>query len=111
MIGGNTEATFQIKVGTTTNEIGQKVSMWQDVQKVTGYLDLSAGDSKYTSFNAKLQESTHIFVSDYVRLDTSINAENSRVIVEGARYDVMMIDDPMGLHKQLEIYLKYTGGQ
>lgn len=111
MIGGNTIATFQIKSGTTTNKIGQRVTKWQNVQKITGFLDLTGGDSKYTTFNAKLQESTHIFISDYVSLDSSIKAENSRVIIDSGRYDVMLIDDPMGLHRQLEIYLKYTGGQ
>lgn len=111
MIGGNTTALFQIKSVTTTNEIGQKVTKWQDIQSVTGFLDLAGGDSKYTTFNAKVQESTHIFISDYVQLDASIKTENSRVIVDGSRYDVMLIDDPMELHQQLEIYLKYTGGQ
>ena len=37
---------------------------------------------------------------------------NSRVVDEdGLIYDVMLIDDPMKMHKQLEIYLKYAGGQ
>lgn len=111
MIGGNTTALFQIKLGTTTNEIGQKIIEWKDIQSITGFLDLSGGDSEYTTFNAKLQESTHIFISDYVCLDASIKAENSRMLIDGIRYDVLLIDDPMGLHKQLEIYLKYTGGQ
>lgn len=111
MIGGNTTALFQIKSVTATNEIGQKIIEWKDIQSITGFLDLSGGDSEYTTFNAKLQESTHIFISDYVRLDASIKAENSRMLIDGGRYDVLMIDDPMGLHKQLEIYLKYTGGQ
>ena len=110
MIGGNTQGTFQIST-VTTNEIGESTKAWVDVQTITGWLDYQAGDSKYTTYNAKLQESTHIFVADYVKLDASISAENSRMVVEGGRYDVMLIDDPMGLHKQLEIYLKYTGGQ
>lgn len=110
MIGGNTKAILQVST-TTKNEIGEKVHEWQDAVTITGFLDLSSGDSKYTTYNAKIQESTHIFVSDYVALDASIKAENSRLIVNGGRYDVMLIDDPMGLHKQLEIYLKYTGGQ
>jgi head-tail adaptor len=110
MIGGNTQGTFQIST-VEANEIGEKVKAWADVQTITGWLDLQAGDSKYTTYNAKMQESTHIFVADYVPLDASISAENSRMVVEGGRYDVMLIDDPMGLHKQLEIYLKYTGGQ
>ena len=72
---------------------------------------MSGGDSKYTTYNAKIQESTHVFVADYVALDSRIKAENSRLIVNGNIYDVMLIDDPMELHQQLEIYLKYTGGQ
>lgn len=111
MIGGNTTATIQIKTGTGKNEIGQTVTIWQDAQKIVGFLDLSGGDSKYTTYNAKVQESTHIFVSDYVELNASIKSENSRMIVDGLGYDVLLIDDPMGLHKQFEIYLKYTGGQ
>lgn len=110
MIGGNTQGILQINT-TTTNEIGEPVKAWVDVQEITGWLDYQAGDSKYTTYNAKMQESTHIFVADYVRLDASISAENSRMVVDGGRYDVMLIDDPMGLHKQLEIYLKFTGGQ
>lgn len=110
MIGGNTTATIQVNTGEGYNAIGEQESTWTDVQTVTGWLDLSSGDSKYTTFNAKVQESTHIFITDYTALDASITAENSRLIVNGAMYDVMLIDDPMGLHKQLEIYLKYTGG-
>ena len=110
MIGGNTTATIQI-LAATKNEIGETVEDWETVQEVLGFLDLSAGDSKYTSYNAKIQESTHIFIADYKELDTSIRAENSRIIVNDSVYDVMLIDDPMNLHKQLEIYLKYTGGQ
>ena len=110
MIGGNTTAIIQVST-TTKNEIGESVKAWTDVQSIKGWLDLSAGDSKYTTYNAKIQESTHIFIADYVALDASINAENSRMIVNGGRYDVMLIDDPMGMHKQLEIYLKFTGGQ
>ena len=108
MIGGNTTAEIQVST-TTMNAIGEAVQEWETVQSITGWLDLSSGDSKYTTFNAKVQESTHIFIADYVALDAK--AENSRLVVNGERYDVMLIDDPMGMHKQLEIYLKYTGGQ
>ena len=40
-----------------------------------------------------------------------IKAENSRIVdEEGKVYDIKLIDDPMGMHEQLEIYLSYTGG-
>lgn len=110
MIGGNIQGLIQIST-TEKNEIGEAVKSWADVQTITGWLDLSSGDSKYTTYNAKIQESTHVFVADYVQLDSRITAENSRMVIGGKRYDVMLIDDPMEMHKQLEIYLKYTGGQ
>ena len=74
-------------------------------------LDLTGGDSKYSTFNAKIQESTHIFICDYIELDARIEAENSRLSVDGKVFDILLIDDPMNLHQHLEIYLKYTGGQ
>ena len=110
MIGGNTVAEIKVR-STTKNEIGATTQAWTTVQSITGWLDLSSGDSRYSSFNAKVQESTHVFVADYVQLNAQIKAENSRLVVNGDVYDVMLIDDPMGLHYQLEIYLKYTGGQ
>lgn len=110
MIGGNTIAELQIS-STAKNEIGEAVKSWEDVDEITGFLDLQSGDSGYQNFNAKIQESTHVFVSDWKQLSASVKAENSRMIVNGQAYDVMLIDDPMGLHKQLEIYLKFTGGQ
>lgn len=110
MIGGNIEGTFQIST-TNKNEIGEAVKSWADVQLITGWLDLQSGDSKYNTYNAKLQESTHVFVADYVELDSRITAENSRMVIGGKVYDVLLIDDPMELHKQLEISLKFTGGQ
>ena len=108
-IGGNLTAALQIYV-TTKNAIGEQVKAWQTVQSVTGWLDLSAGDSKYT-FSAKIQESTHIFVADYVSIDPRIKPENARAVIGGKVYDVLIIDDPMEMHEQMEIYLKYTGGQ
>lgn len=109
-IGGNLKATFQIQV-TTKNNIGESVKAWEDAQTIKGWLDLASGNSNYTTYAAKIQESTHIFIADYVPLDSRIKAENSRVIINSKHYDVMLIDNPMELNEQLEIYLKYTGGQ
>ena len=110
MIGGNINAIIKTR-STTKNEIGGTSKSWVTAQTIRGWLDLSGGDSKYTSFNAKVQESTHIFIADFTILNSSIKAENSRMVIEGKEYDVLLIDDPMEMHKQLEIYLKYTGGQ
>lgn len=110
MIGGNLTGQLQLKSGTEKNAIGEVVPAWTTIHNLTGFLDLSAGDSKRVTYDAKIQESTHIFICDYVALDSRIKAENSRMIVNGKKYDVMLIDNPMELNKHLEIYLKYTGG-
>jgi hypothetical protein len=111
-IGGNLAATIQVPT-VTKNAIGEHETTWKNVQTIKGWLDLSGGNSGYTTYSAKIQESTHIFIADYVQLDSRIHAENSRAIINGKRYDVMLIDSPMemGSGSQLEIYLKFTGGQ
>ena len=111
-IGGNTKGIIQIRE-TTTNEIGEQPPVWTDAQTLTGWLDLHSGDSRRTTYHAKVQESTHLFICDYTELDSRVKAENTRMLIDGQRYDVTLIDNPMGMKtgSQLEIFLKYTGGQ
>ena len=110
MIGGNISAIIQVHT-TAINEIGETVKAWADVQTLTGWLDYASGDSKYIPYRTKMQDSTHVFVCDYVALDGRITEENSRIVIAGKVYDIMLLDNPMELCKQWEIYLKYTGGQ
>ena len=113
MIGGNT--TLYLQTNTTTkNKIGEPVEEWNTVQSIKGFIDMVSADSNSTTFNAKIVEATDVFIADYKPIDTSINPENPdnvRAVVDERIYDVKYIDDPMKLHKQLEIYLKFTGGQ
>ncbi|WP_407399690.1 head-tail adaptor protein [Treponema sp.] len=109
-IGGNLTAKIQVR-SATKNEIGEQVKTWTDIQNVKGFLDLSGGESKYTSYDSKIQESTHVWIMDYVALNASINTENSRMVINNQYYDIVLIDNPMELNAQIEIYLKYTGGQ
>lgn len=112
-IGGNKQMQLQVK-SIARNDIGEQIEKWETIQQVTGWLDFQSGDGKYTTYNtynAKIQESTHVFVADYVRLADGITAETARAVIDGKRYDIMLIDNPMEMGLQLEIYLKYTGGQ
>lgn len=111
-IGGNIEGIIQIST-TERNDIGEQVKTWKTAQTIRGWLDLATGNSGYTAFYAKVQESTHVFMADYVALDPRIEAENSRMLVNGKVYDIMLIDNPMEMkgRSQWEIYLKYTGGR
>ena len=111
-IGGNIKAIIQICT-TKKNEIFEDVQTWVDVQTIKGWIELSSGEARYATYHAKIQESTHIFIADYVSLDSRITAETSRMVINGKRYDVLLIDNPMelGSGSQLEFYLKFTGGQ
>lgn len=111
-IGGNTQAVIQVRT-VTKNAIGEQAVTWQDVKTLKGWLDLASGNSGYQTYNAKIQESTHYFICDYVPLDDSITAENARMFIKGKAYDILLLDNPMemGTGSQWEIYLKYTGGQ
>ena len=110
MIGGNVTATIQAYKDVTRNAIGEAVPNWQNVQTLRGWLDLSSGQAGYNTYNAKIQESTHIFLCDYVPMHKDITAESARMLINGKVYDILLIDNPMSMNQHFEIFLKYTGG-
>lgn len=110
-IGGNIKLIFQVKKETGKDKIGTPVLEWADVQTLKGWLDFMAGGARYGQYNAKIEDSTHIFLSDFEPLDKRIKAETARAIINGEIYDIKLIDNPMQMNKHYEIYLKYTGGQ
>lgn len=137
MISGNTSALIQVKDSGTFNAIGERSHTWADVTSLHGWLDLSTGESNYLN-NAKMQDSTHIFIADFSSLKgvskkwvwnplnltsgviqqdseqpetVDLTSENGRMVINGGIYNILLIDNPMGMNRQLEIYLKYLGGQ
>ena len=81
--------------------------------KLNGWLDLmsSGNGPAFATYSAPIAESTHVFLSDYDATVAAAAGQACRATINGQRYAVQLIDDPMGLHQQLEIYLKHTGGQ
>lgn len=136
-IGGNTWALLQVKQEGVKNAIGERINTWIDCASIRGWLDLSSGDSKHTTFDAKIQESTHIFLSDFESLKNlstewtwnpfnlqtgvitktdntskvNVASDNARMVINGVAYEILLIDNPMGMNDHLEFYLKYIGGQ
>ena len=106
MIGGNATAVLQVKT-SSKNAFGEKTETWEDVTSITGFLDFTGGDGSYKSnFKGSVEETTHIFICDYV--DLNVKPTQCRMLIDNKLYDVLMIDDPMNLHKHLEIMLKYN---
>lgn len=136
MIGGNVTALIQVKDEGKKNAIGEREHEWTDVIDLLGWLDYQGGQNSYSTYDAKVQETTHVFICGFqnckklskkwvrnpfnfingVIKSTSqdekvdLTSENARMVIDGNIYDILLIDDPMRMHKHLEIYLKYVGG-
>ena len=106
MIGGNIIGTIQLKT-YEKDALGMIDGAWSDAASVSGWLDLMGGTTEHEKRNARTQESTHIFLCDYVPLERYTG--DVRMVIEGDEYAVELVDDPMHMHKHLEIYLKYVG--
>lgn len=105
-IGGNTNLILKIK-SQTENEIGEKITQWVDYKTIKGFLDFASETTGRSKYNSKIVESTHVFVCDYL----DIGKEETELMAyhNNKQYEITYIDDPMGLHYHLEIFLKYIG--
>lgn len=110
-IGGNIQMVIEVSE-VTHNAIHEEVQSWTPVQTIRGWLDTLSGEARYSTYYAKVAESTHVFVADYVPIDSRITVENARARVNGKTFDITQMDNPMelGAGSQWEIYLKHTGG-
>lgn len=115
-IGGKTTGTVQVNTAVK-NAIGAAEKTWANAFSHSGWLDLQSGDSKYSTHKAKIEESTHVFLCDYHSGIYALTIPDSktkavpdvRMIIKGMVYDVLLIDNPMEMNEQLEIYLRKVG--
>ncbi len=110
-IGGNITGTIQTKAADGKNAIGESEITWSDAFSFVGWLGLQSGGSVRSSYNAKIEESTHVFLTDFDAGVYALADQDTRMIVKGNMYDVLLIDNPDEMDEQLEIYLKKVGGQ
>ena len=110
-IGGNIIGIIQTKVSEGRNSIGEAEVKWTEAFSQLGWLGLQSGDSKRATFNAKIEESTHVFLCDYHSGIYALADNDTRMVIKGNMYDVLLIDNPDEMDEQLEIYLRKVGGQ
>ena len=108
-IGGNITGTIQTN-SAPKNSIGEAVKTWEDAFSCIGWLGLQSGGKNY-SYNAKIEETTHIFLCDYHRDIYALADRDTRMIIKGFAYDVLLIDNPDERDEQLEIYLRRVGAE
>lgn len=108
-IGGNINGIIQIKSMCGVNAIGEAECVWTDAFTHIGWLGMESGGMRRDTYKTKLEESTHVFMCDYHEGIYSLAAQDTRMIIKGFVYDVLMIDNPDEMCEQLEIYLKRVG--
>ena len=109
MIGGNITGVIQTKT-TVKNDIGESVKTWVDAFIHRGWLDLQNGEKGHRNFLAPIEESTHVFLCDYHSGIYDLAGQDVRMVIKNMVYDVLLIDNPMEMNEQLEIYLRKVGG-
>ena len=108
MIGGNVDAIIQVET-SSKNAFGEKETTYKDLTTVKGFLDYTGGDGSYkNNFKGELEETTHIFICDYDSITANAEPTTSRMVINHKNYNVLLIDNPMGLNEHLEIMLKYN---
>ena len=107
-IGGNITGIIQTKT-TEKNAIGESEKTWVDTFSQVGWLGMQSGDSKYANFNAKIEESSHVFLCDFHSGIYGLAGQDVRMVIKGSVYDVQYIDNPDEMDEQLEIYLRKVG--
>lgn len=110
-IGGNITGTFQTKTSAAKNGIGEREETWTDAISFEGWLGMQSGDSKRSVYNAKIEESTHVFLCDFNAEIYALAGQDVQMQIKGNVYDVLYIDNPDEMDEQLEIYLRKIGGQ
>jgi hypothetical protein len=108
-IGGNITGVILTKTASGKNEIGEAVLDWAEAFRWSGWLGLQSGDSKRSVYNAKIEESTHVFLCDYHAGIYGLADKDTRMLIKGNMYDVQLIDNPDEMDEQLEIYLRKVG--
>lgn len=108
-IGGNITAEMLVQGTFAKNEIGENDPVWNTAFTTIGWLGLQTGGANRNNFNAKIEESTHVFLCDYHSGIYALADQDTRMRIKGNVYDVTLIDNPDEMDEQLEIYLRKVG--
>ena len=103
-IKGNIYIQLQ-EIITTKSAIGEDVETYENyLSTIKGWLDMNSGDTKYSTYNSAIEESSHVFLCDYQPINKA--AKNLSAVINEKRYDVTYIDNPQERNYHLEIFLR-----
>lgn len=88
-------------------DLGDYEATWSDLGVVDGFLDMLTGTDVNDVQNAIIEQSTHVLI--VMPIPDFVITDKMRVIFNGNYYSITYVDDPVGQHHHLEIYLTYGG--
>lgn len=103
---------YAIKVWSRSDAddgIGGFSSTWTEARTLYGYIDLLTGTDLPTGSldNAFVENSTHVAI---LPDGGQVTDEDILEGPDGKKYDVIYVDDPVGVGHHLEVYLRRGGG-
>lgn len=98
-----------LKKSQVDDGIGGFKEGWALGASISGYLDLITGTNESNVQNASIESSTHILIIPNIPNGLEITDQMRISDGEGRWYVVTYVDDPLGQHHHLEIYLTYGG--
>lgn len=110
-IKGNATGAIVVSQTGSKNEYGEREHKTTEIV-VKGYLDMSGSDARRNIYDAKVEESTHIFICNYSEDIAGLRGKEEMCSFKfkGLDYDLLYIDNVMELNEHMELYLKRAGG-
>lgn len=105
-VGGNLVAKV-MRSETEKNVKGVYVSGEPtQIMEICGWLDYQSGEVGHLAYQSAMQDSTHVFLSDYMADYAELSEVGLSLEIGSKSYEVKLIDDPMNLHEHIETYLR-----
>lgn len=109
MIGGNAKAVV-LRATKAKDASGLAVTGGAErLMELSGWLDYQSGQPSRQAYQAKVQDATHLWICDYREDFASMPVGGLSLSIGGLSYEVLLIDDPMGMHEHLETHLRRVG--
>ena len=105
-VGGNIVAKVLLTKGDKNDKGVYTTVEPQQIMELSGWIDYQSGEVGHLAYQSAMQDSTHVFISDYIAEYAELSEIGLSLEIGGKSYEVKLIDDPMSLHEHIETYLR-----
>lgn len=113
-LGGNKEAILLVKKRGEKTKYGTRKNEFEEVKRITGYLDKRTTYDKHNVMDTEIEQSNHFFLCGYEEIGDiykQYDEYDCGLEIDGEFYTVTHFDNVMELDEHFEIYLRRVGDQ